>query len=134
MSSITEHKTILRDAMRQERREFAAALPREVSALVFRQPPAPVRALVPQGATVGIYRSDSGEAPTGYLHMDQYRKIAFQSPADHLSIRGQTAAKGQSKNADDLTFTGSRMQRFVDAAFAGSLTPGCSVEVVNAGR
>lgn len=63
--TISDDKATLRDAMRQQRREFAAALPREVSALVFRQPPAPVRALVPEGATVGIYRADPGEAPTG---------------------------------------------------------------------
>ena len=66
--------------------------------------------------------------------MDQYRKIQFQSPGDHFSIRGQTAAKGESKNANDLTFAGSRMQRFVDGAFAGTLTPGCSVDVANADR
>ncbi len=67
MTSVSEDKATLRNAMRDQRRAYAAALPREVSALVFRQPPAPVRALVPEGATIGIYRADPGEAPTlGY--------------------------------------------------------------------
>ncbi len=83
-------------------------------------------------ATEGYCRP--GEAPAGYLQMDQYRPIRFQSPADHFSIRGQTASKGQSKSADDLTFEGSRMQRFVDGAFDGTLQPRCKVTVANAGN
>lgn len=63
MSEITEQKTALRKQLRKARREHAAALPAEVSALVFRQPPAPVRELVPEGATIGLYRSDMEEAP-----------------------------------------------------------------------
>lgn len=65
MSTISQDKATLRDALRQQRRDHAASLPREVSALVFRQPPATVRALVPEGATIGLYRADPGEAPTG---------------------------------------------------------------------
>lgn len=83
-------------------------------------------------ATEGYCRA--GEAPAGYLQMDQYRPIRFESPADHFSIRGQTASKGQSKSADDLTFAGSRLQQFVDGAFNGTLTPRCKVTVANAGK
>ena len=49
--------------LRKARREHAAALPPEVSALIFARPPSPVMALVPPGATIGLYREDLGEAP-----------------------------------------------------------------------
>lgn len=65
MSDITDQKATIRKALRKARREHAAALPREVSALVFRAPPAPVAALVPEHATIGLYRADPGEAPAG---------------------------------------------------------------------
>jgi len=65
MTSITDQKAALRDALRARRRDFAATLPREVSALVFSRPPAPVLAMVPDGATIGLYRADPGEAPVG---------------------------------------------------------------------
>lgn len=74
MTSIADQKAALRKTLRARRREFAASLPREVSALVFRQPPAPLRALVPQGATVGLYRSDPGEAPA-----TSYTKFFFEA-------------------------------------------------------
>jgi len=61
-------KKQLRDELRRKRKAHAAALPAEVSALVFNRPPAQLLALVPEGATVGLYRSDEGEAPSrGYI-------------------------------------------------------------------
>ncbi|MWV28172.1 5-formyltetrahydrofolate cyclo-ligase [Aurantiacibacter rhizosphaerae] len=65
MSDITQQKAALRKQLRKARRDHAAALPPEVSALVFRQPPAPVRELVPEDAVIGLYRADTGEAPAG---------------------------------------------------------------------
>jgi 5-formyltetrahydrofolate cyclo-ligase len=65
MTDITEQKAALRKQLRKARRDHAAALPTEVSALVFRQPPAPVRDMVPEGAIIGLYRADPGEAPAG---------------------------------------------------------------------
>lgn len=68
MLDIVEHKKQLRSELRRKRREHAAALPPEVSALVFSRPPAQVLELVPEGATIGLYRSDPGEAPSsGYI-------------------------------------------------------------------
>ena len=64
MSEIAELKKQLRDELRRKRVAHAAGLPPEVSALVFNRPPSPVLALVPEGATVGLYRSDAGEAPS----------------------------------------------------------------------
>ena len=65
MSDIIERKKQLRSELRRKRVEHAAALPPEVSALVFNRPPGPVLDLVPAGATIGLYRSDTGEAPSG---------------------------------------------------------------------
>jgi len=67
MSEISELKKQLRDELRRKRLAHAETLPREVSALVFSRPPGPVLDLVPEGATIGLYRSDAGEAPSaGY--------------------------------------------------------------------
>ena len=63
MTTITDRKAALRNDLRARRRAFAADLPSAVSALVFRQPPAPSLQLVPEGATIGLYRADPGEAP-----------------------------------------------------------------------
>ncbi len=68
MSDIVQRKKQLRNELRRKRIEHAASLPPEVSALVFNRPPAPALALVPEGATIGLYRSDEGEAPSrGYI-------------------------------------------------------------------
>lgn len=56
-------KKEIRDRLRNGRREYAATLPPEVSALVFHRPPAAVVDLVPEGAVIGFYRADPGEAP-----------------------------------------------------------------------
>ena len=68
MSDVADLKKRLRDELRRKRREHAAALPAEVTALVFNRPPGAVLQLVPEGATIGFYRSDEGEAPSrGYI-------------------------------------------------------------------
>ena len=65
---VIEQKKLLRTELRRKRREHAAALPPEVSALVFNRPPVQVLELVPEGATIGLDRSDVGEAPSrGYI-------------------------------------------------------------------
>jgi 5-formyltetrahydrofolate cyclo-ligase len=65
--AITEQKRTIRDRLRNARREYAAALPPQESALVFHRPPAAVVDLVPEGAAIGFYRADPGEAPaSGY--------------------------------------------------------------------
>ena len=68
MAEISELKKQLRDELRRKRIEHAENLPAEVSALVFSRPPRPVLELVLEGATIGLYRSDTGEAPSrGYI-------------------------------------------------------------------
>ena len=65
MSEIADLKKALRAELRRKRIEHAAELPPQVSALVFNRPPGAVLELVPEGATIGLYRSDTGEAPSG---------------------------------------------------------------------
>ncbi len=60
-------KAELRNRLRSARREHAQNLPPEVGSLIFSRPPGPVLDLVPEGATIGLYRADPGEAPaSGY--------------------------------------------------------------------
>ena len=92
MTNITEEKARLRKALRKARREHAVSLPKQVSALVFRAPPAPVLELVPAGATVGLYRADTGEAPAG-------------SYARHFMENGHTIALPRIESLDSpMTF------------------------------
>jgi hypothetical protein len=63
--------------------------------------------------------------------MDVLRKEAFRSPATHLSLPGQIASASQRKDKSGLRFAGSRLQRFMDGAFDGTLAAGCRAQVVN---
>ena len=56
-------KKEIRKLLRKARVEHAAALPRDVSALVFHRPPQAVLDLIPRDAVIGLYRADPGEAP-----------------------------------------------------------------------
>ena len=57
-------KQKLRAELRTLRRAHVAALPDASRALLFHRPPAPVAALTPEGATVGLYHAAPHEAPT----------------------------------------------------------------------
>jgi len=59
----TKAKTALRKILRAERRRHVAALPDATRALLFRVPPAPLTALIPRSATIGLYRATPEEAP-----------------------------------------------------------------------
>ena len=73
MPDVTEQKKEIRDRLRKARVEHAASLSPQVSALVFRRPPAAVLDLVPEGAVIGLYRADPGEAPAS-----SYAKFFFE--------------------------------------------------------
>ena len=75
----------------------------------------------------------AGSKPAGSLQLALLRKSRFHSPADHFSAPGQIAAKGTTAAKSDLVFTGSRLQQFVDGAFAGTVPVGCTAAVVNPG-
>ena len=56
-------KAALRRDLRAKRNAHVLALDPRFRALMFKQPPSPVAALVPAGATVGVYIAGPGEAP-----------------------------------------------------------------------
>lgn len=60
-------KQSLRRKLRKARQKHFAELPNAVRALVFSRPPANALAMVPQGATIGLYCAAGAEVPTlGY--------------------------------------------------------------------
>ncbi|MDP3675906.1 MAG: 5-formyltetrahydrofolate cyclo-ligase [Novosphingobium sp.] len=62
-----EVKAALRARLRAARRAHVAGLPDAVRGLLLHRPPRAVAALVPAGATIGLYAETSEEAPaTGY--------------------------------------------------------------------
>lgn len=61
---LTRQKQLIRERLRRLRRAHVAALPDSTRALLFRRPPNPVTALIPPGATIGLYRATPHEAPT----------------------------------------------------------------------
>ena len=80
MTLSSPSKTDLRRRLRKERIAHAEALPSQVRALIFHRPPRPVLDLVPEGATIGLYHSARGEAPTGgyaRFFLDQGHRIAL---------------------------------------------------------
>lgn len=58
-------KNDLRKQLRAARQEHVASLPASMRTLVFMRPPAPLLELVPQDATIGLYRANPHEAPAG---------------------------------------------------------------------
>jgi 5-formyltetrahydrofolate cyclo-ligase len=81
-------KQELRETLRAARREHVAGLEETTRALVLMRPPAPVAALMPEGATVGLYHALPHEAPTrGYAKWlsENGRTIALPWFADRDS-------------------------------------------------
>lgn len=70
---IIQQKKAIRNRLRKARVEHAASLPKQISALVFHRPPTAVVDLVPEGAVIGLYRADPGEAPAS-----SYAKFFFE--------------------------------------------------------
>jgi 5-formyltetrahydrofolate cyclo-ligase len=102
MSDVIERKKALRKELRNRRRQFAADLPKEVSALVFNRPPGRLLDLVPEGATIGLYRSDPGEAPSaGYIryfweHGHTIALPRITTLAEEMTFRLHTDPMGES--------------------------------------
>lgn len=80
-----DRKSVLRKDLRARRNAHVIALDPRFRALMFKQPPSPVAAMVPAGATIGVYVSGPGEAPaTAYARHFQEagHKIALPWFAD----------------------------------------------------
>ncbi|WP_271078008.1 5-formyltetrahydrofolate cyclo-ligase [Aurantiacibacter sp. MUD61] len=89
VNDITAFKSARRKELREARREHAAGLSPAVSALVMRRPPAPVLAMVPEGASIGLYRATDGEAPAaGYARF-------FMEEGHTIALPRITAMDGQ---------------------------------------
>ncbi|MDZ4307943.1 5-formyltetrahydrofolate cyclo-ligase [Allopontixanthobacter sp.] len=58
-------KAALRTALRKARRDHVASLPGSIQALLFKRPPEPLMALIPDGAVIGLYHAAAAEAPAG---------------------------------------------------------------------
>lgn len=58
-----EAKNALRNTLRARRKDHVASIDPRVMALMFKRPPSPVVALVPQDAAVGLYLAGPAEAP-----------------------------------------------------------------------
>ncbi|MBH5322470.1 5-formyltetrahydrofolate cyclo-ligase [Aurantiacibacter sediminis] len=81
MNDITAFKSEQRKELREARREHAAGLSPAVSALVMRRPPAPVLEMVPEGASIGLYRATDGEAPAaGYARFFMEEGLTIALP------------------------------------------------------
>lgn len=97
---VTKQK--LRQQLRAARRAYVSALPDVTRALLFRRPPAPILELVPEGATIGLYRADAYEAPaSGYAKFfsEQGHQVAlpwFADRAAPMQFRAHTDPFGES--------------------------------------
>ncbi|MFZ4518132.1 MAG: lipase family protein [Microthrixaceae bacterium] len=60
-----------------------------------------------------------------------FRAQTLVSPATHLSLPGQLSARSLGKSAEDLSFTGSPLEQWVQSAFDGTLRSGCEARVLN---
>lgn len=61
---LADEKAALRKRFRQARAEHFEALPQGLRALILNRPPAPILALIPEDATVGLYHPAGSEAPS----------------------------------------------------------------------
>jgi 5-formyltetrahydrofolate cyclo-ligase len=63
-SPFSDAKAALRRSYRQARAEHVDTIPPRLRALILNRPPAPVVAMIPEQATVGLYHPTGSEAPT----------------------------------------------------------------------
>ena len=56
-------KKQVRAELKHRRTQHVAAIPESQRALLFRRPPAPVVAMVPEGAIIGVFHEMPGEVP-----------------------------------------------------------------------
>lgn len=74
-------KNSFRKQMRTSRREHVASLDPATRALILHRPPAPLLALIPEGATIGLYQATAHEAPAaGYAKFFHERGHAIALP------------------------------------------------------
>jgi 5-formyltetrahydrofolate cyclo-ligase len=96
-------KRALRNRLRAARKAHALALDPRVAALVLMRPPAALLALIPDGATVGLYLSTPGEAPTaGYARHFYEAGHTLALPAFAAADSAMAFRRWDSPYLDDL--------------------------------
>lgn len=84
-------KEFLRKKLRAKRREHVESLPDTTRALLFKRPPGPLLDLIPENATIGLYRANPFEAPAAaYARFFQERGHALTLP--RFETRGSDMA------------------------------------------
>jgi 5-formyltetrahydrofolate cyclo-ligase len=119
-----ESKQALRKALRAERRRHVAGLPDAIRALLFRVPPAPLAALIPAGATIGLYRAGPNEAPAAAYarhFLEAGHPIALPRFATRESTMEFTRHSDPFEESDLETGPFGLLQPFAEAE---SVTPG----------
>ncbi|MCP5396954.1 MAG: 5-formyltetrahydrofolate cyclo-ligase [Sphingomonadaceae bacterium] len=95
-------KAQLRKQLRAARKAHVAAQPDTIRALLFLRPPSPLLELVPQGATVGVYRATADEAPANNyakFFAEAGHRVAlpsFATPESAMVFREHTDPFGES--------------------------------------
>lgn len=93
------NKAELRQRLRVARRDHVAALPAATRGLLFRHPPAPLLALIPEGASLGLYSATAHEAPTTH-----YAAFFFErgNPLALPRFAGRSAAMEFARHTDPV--------------------------------
>ncbi len=80
MSDIKQNKKVLREEYQRRRTAFYNQLDSATRNLAFRRPPSPLKTILEDAETIGIYASRGSEAPTHRLieyFSEQEKRIAF---------------------------------------------------------
>ncbi|PLK27773.1 5-formyltetrahydrofolate cyclo-ligase [Novosphingobium sp. TH158] len=78
----------MRARLKQERREFVAAIPDWQRGLLFRRPPSPLVEMIPDGAVISVYYEQPAEAPASHYarwFFERGHRIALPWFADRAS-------------------------------------------------
>ena len=121
--TISHDKAALRQRLRAARREHAASLPAQVRALLFARPPRAVLELVPDGATIGLYRADPGEAPAS-AYARFFHEAGHQIALPRITRLGEPMRFHRHTDPyDESDLTPGNMGLLQPAAEAEELTP-----------
>ena len=111
MSDLKENKKILREEFRRRRTAFYNQLDNATRNLAFRRAPSPLKNILEEAETIGIYASRDSEAPTHRL-------------IEHLSEMGKSIAFPVVVGAAPLEFRHVSNIKLLEAGFMGIAEPG----------
>ncbi len=82
-----DEKKTLRGELKTKRRDAVETLPPAMRGLVFRHPPAPLLAMIPEGAIIGLYHATTYEAPTA-AYAQWFHERGFPIALPWFAARG----------------------------------------------